>query len=132
MSKILLINGSPNEHGCTATALEEMAATFEKNGIEAEILWLGKKAMPDCIACFKCQQSGVCVFGDAVNDVAAKIDEIDGFVFGSPVYYGGPTGRLTSFMDRLFSAFPMKSLQARWRHLLYRAEGAAQLRRLNG
>ena len=49
---------------------------------------------------------GGCVFGDAVNDVAARIDEIDGFVFGSPVYYGGPTGRLTSFMDRLFFSVP--------------------------
>ena len=106
MSKILLINGSPNEHGCTATALAEMAGVFEKNGIEAEMLWLGRKAMPDCIACCKCQQGGGCVFKDAVNDVAAKIDEYDGMVFGSPVYYGGPTGRLTSFMDRLFFSVP--------------------------
>ena len=37
MSKVLLINGSPNEHGCTYTALAEMAATFEKEGVEIEI-----------------------------------------------------------------------------------------------
>lgn len=104
--KILMINGSPNQNGCTYTALSEMAAVFEKNGIETEILWLGKKATPDCIACFKCQQGGGCVFNDEVNDIAARIDDIDGFVFGSPVYYGGPTGRLTSFMDRLFFSIP--------------------------
>ena len=63
MAKILLVNGSPNEHGCTVTALEEMVGTFEKNGIEAEILWLGKKAMPDCIACFKCQQTAAVCLG---------------------------------------------------------------------
>ncbi|MBQ7991268.1 MAG: flavodoxin family protein [Oscillospiraceae bacterium] len=106
MAKILLVNGSPNEHGCTATALDEMSAVFEKNGIEAERLWLGRKAVPDCIACHKCQQGGGCVFGDHVNAVAERIDEIDGFVFGSPVYYGGVTGRLTSFMDRLFFSIP--------------------------
>ena len=104
--KILMINGSPNQNGCTYTALSEMAAVFEKNGIETEILWLGKKATPDCIACCKCQQGGGCVFNDEVNDIAARIDDIDGFVFGSPVYYGGPTGRLTSFMDRLFFSIP--------------------------
>lgn len=104
--KILLINGSPNQHGCTYTALSEMAAVFEKNGAEAEMLWLGKKATPDCIACFKCQQGGGCVFDDEVNEIAGRIDGIDGFVFGSPVYYGGPTGRLTSFMDRLFFSIP--------------------------
>lgn len=103
---ILMINGSPNQNGCTYTALSEMAAVFEKNGIETEILWLGKKATPDCIACCKCQQGGGCVFNDEVNDIAARIDDIDGFVFGSPVYYGGPTGRLTSFMDRLFFSIP--------------------------
>ncbi len=106
MAKILLVNGSPNEHGCTATALGEIADTLQKNGVEAEILWLGKKPMTDCIACFNCQTNGKCVFSDQVNEIGSRIDEYDGFVFGSPVYYGGPTGRLTSFMDRLFFSIP--------------------------
>ena len=50
MKKALLINGSPNEHGCTDAALQELAASLTANGVEAEILWLGKKPMPDCIA----------------------------------------------------------------------------------
>lgn len=49
MSKILLINGSPNEHGCTATALEEMAATFEKNGIEARSFGSARKRCPTAL-----------------------------------------------------------------------------------
>ena len=102
MKKVLLINGSPNEHGCTDVALQEVADTLEKNGVESEILWLGKKPMQDCIACFKCQETGKCVFGDAVVDIAQRLDEFDGMVVGSPVYYGGPNGRLTSFLDRLF------------------------------
>lgn len=40
--KVLLINGSPNEHGCTYMALCEAADVFSKNGIETEILYLGK------------------------------------------------------------------------------------------
>lgn len=46
MSKVLLINGSPKEHGCTYTALNEIAVTLSKNGVESEILYLGKKPMP--------------------------------------------------------------------------------------
>ena len=42
MKNVLLINGSPNEHGCTDVALQEVADTLEKNGVESEILWLGK------------------------------------------------------------------------------------------
>ena len=106
MAKILLVNGSPNQNGCTATALGEIADTLQKNEVEAEILWLGKKPMTDCIACFQCQTNGKCVFNDQVNEIGSRIDEYDGFVFGSPVYYGGPTGRLTSFMDRLFFSVP--------------------------
>ncbi len=52
--KALLINGSPNEHGCTYTALNEVAETLKMNDVDAEILWLGKKPMQDCIACFQC------------------------------------------------------------------------------
>ncbi len=100
--KVLLINGSPNERGCTYTALAEVAATLQKHGIETEILYLGKKPIAGCIACGKCQLTGRCVFNDLVNEVSAKLDGYDGIVVGSPVYYAGPTGQLTAFLDRLF------------------------------
>ncbi len=102
--KVLLINGSPNEHGCTYTALAEMAAVFEKRGVEAEILWLGKEPIAGCMACGACGRLGKCVRGDIVNETIAKIDGIDAFVFGSPVYYAGPSGQICAFLDRLFFA----------------------------
>ncbi len=102
MSKILLINGSPNEKGCTYTALCEIADTLAKNDVESEILYLGKKPVAGCIACRKCVQTGRCVFDDNVNEVLEKLDEYDGIVVGSPVYYAGPTGQLCAFLDRLF------------------------------
>ena len=106
MKKILLINGSPNEQGCTATALEEIAGELIQLGVETELLYLGRKPMTDCIACFQCQTKGKCVFNDQVNDIGARMNEFGGIVVGSPVYYGGPTGRLTSFLDRLFFSVP--------------------------
>lgn len=102
MSKILLINGSPNEHGCTYTALKEVADTLEKHDVESQILYLGKKPIAGCIACRKCNQTGRCVFDDQVNEVLDKLDEYDGIVVGSPVYYSGPAGQLCAFLDRLF------------------------------
>lgn len=102
MAKVLLINGSPNENGCTSAALDEMIKVLNQNGIETEKLWLGKKPVPDCMACMQCTKKGKCVFDDEVNAVSAKLDEFEGIVAGSPVYYGGPTGRITSFLDRLF------------------------------
>ncbi len=110
MSKVLLINGSPNEHGCTDAAMQEIADTLKKDSVESEILWLGKKPMQDCIACFKCQETGKCVFGDLVVETAERIDEFDGLIVGSPVYYGGPNGRLTSFLDRFFFSVDKKKI----------------------
>ncbi len=102
--KVLLINGSPNEKGCTFTALTEVATTLQLNGIETEILYLGKKPIAGCIDCGHCIQTGKCVFDDKVNEVVARLDEYDGIVVGSPVYYAGPSGQVTAFLDRLFFA----------------------------
>lgn len=103
MSKVLLINGSGNEHGCTYTALSEVAATLEKEGITTEIIQLGKDPVRDCIGCGACAKLGKCIFDDdLVNRVHEKALEADGFVFGTPVYYAHPSGRILSFLDRLF------------------------------
>ena len=102
MSKILLINGSPNEHGCTWTALNELKKTLERNAVETELLYLGKAPVSGCTACRACFRTGLCVIDDQVNAVVRRLDEFDGIVVGSPVYYGGPNGQLCAFLDRLF------------------------------
>ena len=102
MAKVLLLNGSPHPHGCTATALEEMEKTFAQEGVETEIIQVGGKSIRGCVSCNRCQALGRCVFDDLVNEVAQKLEAADGLVIGSPVYYGSPNGTILSFMDRLF------------------------------
>ena len=106
MNRILLINGSPHLHGCTATALEEMTEVFHKEGMETDLLQIGKKDIRGCIACGSCEKTGKCAFDDMVNEVAALFKEADGLVVGSPVYYSSPNGTLISFLDRLFYSTP--------------------------
>lgn len=102
--KVLLINGSPHKEGCTYTALKECADTLEKNGIESEIYWIGVKPIAGCIACGHCYESGKCFVDDDVNKLIDRLPEFDGIIIGSPVYYAGPSGQLTAFLDRLFYA----------------------------
>ena len=102
--KVLLVNGSPRAAGCTNTALEEVAKTLGEAGIETEIFWLGAKPVQDCIACGKCRELKKCVFDDVVNMLIEKAKTADGFVFGSPVYYAHPSGRVQSALDRAFYA----------------------------
>ncbi len=102
MSKVLLINGSLHEKGCTYTALEEIAKTLKACEVDSEILWLGTAPIADCIACYNCKKNGKCVFDDLVNSTVAKMDGVDGLIVGSPVYFAGPTGSVCAFLDRLF------------------------------
>ena len=69
--KVLLINGSPHEKGCTYTALSLIAGELNAAGIETEILNVGTKPVGGCIG------------------------------FGTPVHYASASGNMTSFMDRL-------------------------------
>ena len=101
--KVILINGSPHEKGCTNRALEEIRNTLLKEGIDSEIIWIGNKHVQGCIACNYCKTHNKCVFNDdKVNQIIQEIDNISGIIVGSPVYFGGPNGQLCSFLDRLF------------------------------
>ena len=100
--KVLLLNGSPHVHGCTAEALEEVARTLRAEGAETETIQVGKESVRGCTSCGYCETHDGCVFQDLVNETAPKFEAADGLVVGSPVYYGSPNGTVLSFLDRLF------------------------------
>lgn len=102
MMKVLLLNGGPHEKGCTYTALAEVAGALEKNGVETEIVWLGKGDTTGCRGCGACAKLGKCVYDDIVNVIAEKAQSCDGLVVGSPVHYASASGQITCVLDRLF------------------------------
>ncbi len=114
--RVLLLNGSSHKNGCTNLALEEVAKILNLEGIETDIFQLGNPEIRDCCGCQACRTTGECVFNDMVNDFIKKARGFDGFVFGTPVYYAHPSGRILSFLDRVFyagsSAFAFKPAAA--------------------
>ena len=115
--KVLMLNGSWNGDGSTKAGLDEMARTFSTEGVETEIVTVGGKPVADCIGCGKCAELKRCVFAsDAVNEFAEKAKAADGFVFGTPVYYAHPSGRVISFLDRVFFSAMMGNRYASFRH----------------
>ena len=89
--KVLMINGSRREKGCTYTALTIVADALKEEGIDSEIVFVGKAAM-----------DGGSALNDCVKSLKMKAAEADGFVFGAPVYYAAPTGEIQMVLDRLF------------------------------
>jgi len=100
--KVLLLNGSPHEKGCTYTALNTIAERLKTHGVESEIMHIGMQPVSGCIACKKCVELGKCVFDDKVNEFTSKMKDMDGLIVGSPVYYAAASGQVTAFLDRAF------------------------------
>lgn len=89
--KVILINGSRREKGCTYTALNIIAKRLNEKNIEAEIYHVGEKAVDGRIT-------------EAVDEVKQALKTADGIIVGSPVYYASPSGEVIAFLDRLFGA----------------------------
>ena len=100
--KVLILNGSPRVGGNTTTAINEMVKVFDAEGVETEVIQVGNKDIRGCIACASCKETGKCVFNDEVNEIAAKLEESDGLVLASPVYYASANATLIALLDRLF------------------------------
>lgn len=97
-----MLNGSSHINGTTMAALTEVGKALEEDGIEYEIFQIGGGPVADCLGCGQCTESG-CIFSDdAVNAFVEKAKEADGYIFGTPVYYAHPSGRIQSFLDRVF------------------------------
>lgn len=104
--KVLMLNGSPRANSNTGIALAEMEKVFAQNGIETEIIQVGKEEIRGCLGCGFCYKNGRCVIDDIVNEIAQKFEQADGVVLASPVYYASANGTLVSLLDRLFYSMP--------------------------
>ena len=105
--KVLLVNGSPHEYGCTYTALSEIAEALKESGVASEIFSIGTGPVRGCVACGGCRKTGRCVYDDdKCNELAVKMAEADGIVIGTPVYFAGPNGALCAILDRAFYSCP--------------------------
>ena len=102
--KVLLINGSPKEKGCTYTALLEISKTLQEEGVDSETYNIGNSPIAPCRACGACGKLGRCAIDDEVNELLERLNEFDGIIIGSPVHYASASGGTVAFLDRLFYA----------------------------
>ncbi len=105
--KVLMLNGSTRKNGNTRAVLDQMVEILSAQGLETEIFWVGNEPIRDCTGCGTCKKTrnNTCVFkDDYINDLIAKCQAADGFVFGTPVYYSHPSGALLSVLNRMYYA----------------------------
>lgn len=99
--KIIGICGSPRKGGNTEILLKEALKGAEEAGAETELILLREKNIASCKGCIEfCMKKEVCKIADDANELNEKLTKADGFIIGSPTYFGLPSGILKNFMDR--------------------------------
>jgi len=100
MMKVLAVVGSPRKGGNTDILLSKMADGARTAGAEVEILHLGDLTIRECDGCHACWRGRACSKDDDMRQVYPKIAGCDAIVFGTPVYWYGPTALMKAFIDR--------------------------------
>ncbi|MFA5311768.1 MAG: flavodoxin family protein [Methanomassiliicoccales archaeon] len=102
--KVIAFNGSPRKNGNTRRALEIVLEEIASEGIETEMIDIAAKGLEPCHACGACgrNKDRKCIYDkDKLNLWVEKICEADGFILGSPTYFGNMSPQTKAFIDRV-------------------------------
>lgn len=100
MVKIIGISGSPKLKGNTIYLINKALEVAKGLGAETEVIQLGNAKISPCNACNKCKKTGKCNIEDDMVKILEKVENADGLIIGSPVYFGTMTAQLKMFVDR--------------------------------
>ena len=101
MSKTLLISGSPKSDGNTIQLMNECAKVVRDHGVEAEVISFAGMSIQSCNACGKCSETGKCDIDDGLNEIIQKLRSAQGFIVGTPVYFGTARGDVMAALQRI-------------------------------
>ncbi len=98
--KAIAIVGSPRIGNTTFLAKEALGILHE-SGIDTELIHLKDKEIKPCDGCLKCKKRLTCAIqGDDFEPIFETMQQADGIILGSPVYFGSATPQLMSLLDR--------------------------------
>jgi len=100
MKKILAVMGSPRKKGNTHILISRILDGAKSEGARGDILFLDDLTIRECDGCYRCWQGKECNKNDDMNNIYPRLMESAGIVFGTPVYWYGPTALMKGFIDR--------------------------------
>ncbi len=105
MKKVMIISSTPRRGGNSEVLANEFAKGAIYAGNEVEIVTLRDYHLNYCVACYSCAETGKCIIGDGMNEIAEKLISADVIVFATPVYFYSMSGQLKVFIDRLVPTY---------------------------
>jgi multimeric flavodoxin WrbA len=104
MSKfVLVLKSSPRENGNSNTLAEQVTAGAKGSGATVESLMLHHMDIRPCDACDSCQETGVCVVKDDMQQVYPLLEKADAIVIAGPVYWFTLSAQAKLCIDRWYA-----------------------------
>ena len=100
MANVLAVVGSPRKGGNTDILVSRIADGARDSGAAVDLLHLGDLEIRECNGCHACWRGKPCSHDDAMQPIYSQIATADAIVFGTPVYWYGPTALMKAFVDR--------------------------------
>ena len=100
MKRILAVVGSPRRNGNTHILVSKIAEGARTKGAVVDELFLGELTIAECDGCHVCWEGKECSKKDDMQAVYPRIIQSDVIIFGTPVYWYGPTALMKAFIDR--------------------------------
>jgi multimeric flavodoxin WrbA len=100
MKQILAVMGSPRRNGNTHILVSKIVEGAKAKGAVVEELFLGDLNIRECDGCHACWKGKKCSKDDDMSDIYPAIIRSDVIIFGTPVYWYGPTALTKAFIDR--------------------------------
>jgi multimeric flavodoxin WrbA len=100
MNNILGVVGSPRKNGNTHIIVSKILEGAKNKGSDTELIFLDDLRILECDGCDVCFKGKNCIKMDDMNKIYPKIIKSDIIIFGTPVYWFGPTALMKAFLDR--------------------------------
>lgn len=98
--RILGVIGSPRKKGNTHILVSSILDGAKEKGAITDTLFLDDVHIKECDGCHICWKGKPCSKKDDMNTIYPKIIRSDVIIFGTPVYWYGPTALMKCFIDR--------------------------------
>ncbi len=100
--RILALIGSPRKKGNTDILVEQILQGAKTKGHKSKKLYLYQYKISPCVDCRTCKKGDhVCKLKDGMQQIYPKMEQADVVIFGTPLYWWGPSGPMKLLMDRM-------------------------------
>jgi len=111
--KILGIVCSPRKGGNTEILVTEALEAAREAGGETELVLVGDKNIAPCDGCGSCHETGACKIKDDMQAIYDQLEQADGIILGTPVYFLNVSAQAKAVMDRTYAFLSSRKLRGK-------------------